>query len=345
MEELLKDELAQKWKILFPESELSLKVIEGGIEIECELYQGLHLNHYLKIATRILLRLKTQKCRDFPKLFKIIQKINWKLYTKRDDLEFKITAKESRLIHTGKMKKTCEDALIKYFNANSLPQKIKDEKERYQRQKVFVRVDNDNLTISLDTSGEALYERELGKFKGHAPLRASLASGILYAVFQNIKERVNLVDPMCGSGTFLTEAINFFKVNENRVFAYQDWSETNPFSHLNHDFLIEKGYGFDKDPKVIGNLKIPNCKVADIFNDNYHVENALVICNPPYGKRVKLDRERQKYFQDLVTAIEKNIKPKYLSILVPEDIELKRFTEKRKIFNSGIWTINYFIVY
>ena len=120
MEELLKDELAQKWKILFPESELSLKVIEGGIEIECELYQGLHLNHYLKIATRILLRLKTQKCRDFPKLFKIIQKINWKLYTKRDDLEFKITAKESRLIHTGKMKKTCEDALIKYFNANSL---------------------------------------------------------------------------------------------------------------------------------------------------------------------------------------------------------------------------------
>lgn len=345
MENLLLAELLEKWELLYPLDEIKHQIIEGGVEIECELNKGLSLNHYLKIATRILLRIKTQKCRDFPKLFKIIQKIDWKKYTKREDVLFKVTSKESRLIHTGKIKKTCEDALLKYFNANKLSQKIREEKETYAVQNIFIRIDNDELMISLDTSGEALYEREINKFKGHAPLRASIAAGIIKSVIKYSNPSLNIVDPMCGSGTFLSEINNFYKLNNRRKYSYQDLFKINDLKEIHKEFKFNELYGLDIDPEIIKNLNIKNKQVADIFKEKQSIENAFIICNPPYGKRVKLDRERQKYFQDLIKAIEINYRPKFISLLVPEDIKIKNYKEKLRVFNSGIWTVNYLIAY
>ena len=60
----------------------------GGVTINCSLELGLCLNKYLKTTTRILLRLKKQKCRDLPKLYQILRKVDWKHYLKQKNLTF-----------------------------------------------------------------------------------------------------------------------------------------------------------------------------------------------------------------------------------------------------------------
>ena len=65
-------------------------------------------------------------------------------------------------------------------------------------------LDAQTLSLYLDTSGDALFKRGLRKVAGEAPIRENLAAGILYLA--GWKPGVPLLDPMCGSGTFLLEA-------------------------------------------------------------------------------------------------------------------------------------------
>lgn len=344
IENLVQAELIEKWP-MFYDSELPvINKVEGGIEVECEMHEGLMLNTFLKIPTRILLRLKEQKCRDLPKLFNIIQKIKWKEYLKSDEVTWKITTKKSRLINTTKIENSCKEALVKYFNANKLPQKILDQKETFINQKIFLRIEDDLLQLSLDTSGESLHIRGGDSFRGLASIRSTLASAMLYKTLKEIHEPINLVDPMCGSATFLKEARDFYLPNHNRKFAFENWLERIELKENTRKFPIDNFYGFDIDAEIIKKQKGFKLKQANLFKDENLIENSIVICNPPYGKRVKLDRERQKYFHDLIDAIKTNINPKCISIILPIDIKINQFKSKEKIFNSGIW-VNHFIIY
>ncbi len=64
---------------------------------------------------------------------------------------------------------------------------------------------SDEATLYLDTSGEPLYKRGFKRAKVEAPLKENLAAGILHAD-RLAARRMPLLDPMCGSGTFLLEA-------------------------------------------------------------------------------------------------------------------------------------------
>src|SRR5574337_955267 len=62
----------------------------------------------------------------------------------------------------------------------------------------------DPVTLYLDTSGEPLYKRGFKQAAVEAPLKENLAAGILRLTGWQPGEA--LIDPMCGSGTFLIEA-------------------------------------------------------------------------------------------------------------------------------------------
>ena len=74
-EELAKNELIYKWQAYFPKDQLpQIRLTTGGVEFETQINLGLYLNYILKIPNRILIRVDEFRCRDFPKLFKKLQK-------------------------------------------------------------------------------------------------------------------------------------------------------------------------------------------------------------------------------------------------------------------------------
>ncbi len=342
LEKSVLKELNRKWKLYF-DSDYEATIVDGGIELSAQLDHGLELNRILKTPTRILLRIKKQKCRDFPKLFKIIQKVNWKKFLKKEEVLWKITTKESRLINTTKIEKSCHDALKKYFNANRLPIKVLENAHNEPTQKLFLRVENDDLTLSIDTSGDSLHIRGNDSFRGLASIRSTLASVIIQETLSNLDEQITLVDPMCGSCTYLKESRDFFKINNKRTFAYESWSPKIELKETNIKFNIKEFKGFDIDKNIINKNKEFNLEVSDVFTKKHKLTNPVIICNPPYGKRVKIDIPRRQFFKELISSIEQNYNPKLISIIVPADIKIDKFYSRIKIFNSGIWVYNYLI--
>ena len=324
-EKLCAQELQIKWSYHFSAPLPEISYVTGGFEIECELENGLALNHILKTASRILLRLKEQKCRDIPKLFNIIRKFNWKTYLKKEEVSWHISTQKSRLINTKKMQGACEDGLKSFFQANALSNKIKACSD-YQIQNIFIRVDQDHLTLSLDTSGELLHIRGNRSFRGHASIRENIASALLiHLMMPNMQGRFSLLDPMCGTGTFLSEAHDFFIPSNpsKRKFAYFDWHLPCSFERAQNDWHL-KLFGRDIDDKILNKLDLPfasfrACNAFDTLSESAEELGVIdfLICNPPYGKRIKLDRPAKKYYHDLTLSLLKKYSPQKLGILIP----------------------------
>jgi putative N6-adenine-specific DNA methylase len=329
-ESLLEDELCLKWDELFPEIECIVKdIVPGGILISCPIEHGLFLNYVLKIPSKILLRIKEQKCRDLPKLFKIISKIDWKKYVNQEHFTVSVTSKKSRLIHTKRIENTVLDGIKKYFHANAISEKTKEKFQNIPKEKLFIRINEDLMTVSLDTSGELLHIRSNITFRGHASIRENIAAALLFKLISMPNKPFSILDPMCGTGTLLREANTFFELN-NRDFLFNNWKIEIPKEWLELNFkskwTINKSFGNDIDPEIIEQNQKRNepieYLVGDCFKQNTdHVD--FIVLNPPYGKRVKISENRFHYFKKLYDYLSKAKAVKGMIIPCPFDDHLK----------------------
>lgn len=344
-EKLLLQEIQYKWTSHFPELELpDCQVTLGGIELETQIQQGLLLNNILKLPTRILLRIKQQKCRDLPKLFNILKKINWKEYLQQTNLKFHVTAKKSRLIHTKKIENTCKEALSAYFNANQIPQKTK--LVNVNEQVIHLRLNEDLLEISLDTSGEALHKREQANYRGKASIRENFSAALCLSLL-GLKNHSNKVfaDLMCGSGTNLMEARSFFKLN-NRPFSYENWKIdlTSELKDLPDLWNIKEFVGNELDPTVYEEVSKNDFYVTNEDFFNYSSKNIdILILNPPYGKRIKIHQDKVEYFKSIISHIKGHIKPKIFGVIIPRDFASSIECKERIHFNQNGIKVSFLI--
>lgn len=334
--------LELKLKGLFEQLQ-DVNILQGGIEFSCPIEIGLSLNYLLRCPTRILFRLKTRKCRDFPKLFKTIGQIPWRQYLVREEVDWRISTRNSRIINTSKAQEACEKALKKFMHGSPLPKKIKEEFSDSPLQKVFLRFDADELTISLDTSGDLLHIRGERSNRGKASLRESYASCLLMKLFQNEELPIkNLVDPMCGTGSFLNEALEFFESNNKREFPFLNWplvKKDNLQKEIPTSMLVKVCHGLDIEPVAKGSKKL-KILTHDIFNPlnnqkKEEITDNLLICNPPYGKRVKIPGKKKKYFESLIRQIETEFRPRKYGIIIPSDVQIP-FPKVIPFNNNGI---------
>lgn len=340
-------EVEQKWPMHYNAARPEIIKMDGGLELETELDLGLNLNQFLRSPNRILLRIKEQKCRDLPKLFKIMTKINWKDYLKKESVTFSISCSESRLMHTGRIEETCKDALIKYFNANKIKDSILREYNESKDAQIFIRIANDDLTISIDTTGELLYKRDNITFKGMAPLRnnyAYIMHEFLINECQINPSQYTLIDPMCGSGTFLHEAKNRLNIIQ-RNFAFETFKNKMQLDTIESPFY-KSLIGFDIDENNIKNSKdYLSLKKEDLFIDSPSTIDTPNICilNPPYGKKIKIkdvktQNERALYFSKIINRCFEKFDSSYVAIIIPADVTLQeKSLKKLKVFNNGIW--------
>lgn len=336
----------------------------GGIELTCSLINGAVLNHVIKSASRILLRINDFKCRDFPKLYQKLLKENWHQYLLDDQVEIKSEGIESRIFDSRKIEKTAKDAIHEAFKRQ--PQKKKFLELAVTRKflpKIYLRFYKDVCTIGIDLSGENLHFRGERLLTALAPIRETLAAGLIIDLLEgtDINNPITFYDPMCGSGTFLSEVLTLNKPNLTRNFAYQHLplfinlktSINEMLAQLTSLFLGPSSIyalGSDIDSEVIKKCR---SNLSFLSKDSYHLtindlfENApikadIIIINPPYGIRVKTDTPiNDQYFQKIIEAIMAKSTPSRLGIIVPAPYKIKKSPgiknlTSRQFKNGGI---------
>lgn len=321
LEELAQQEIDNKCPLS------SIQKVKGGIELEADLDWIISAHTILKIPTRILMRIGEFKVRDFPKLHQKFLNFKWKDYLSHPEPEWEISCSKSRLMHTGRIEETIKKALSEALVRQPLNRDW--EKKNYSPQTFYVRLVDDNLTLSLDLTGEALYKRGHQKIKGEAPIRENFAAAFLMELFNGITTPMTLIDPMCGSATFLTEAQNFHRPLHFRPFAF----ETAPFfkgklvktGEEKKPLPVKNVVGFDVNEELLSkvrketslDLRVQDSLLLRIENDSEFV----MICNPPYGERLKIEGKRGSFLKEAWRKFLQDDRPLRFGWVLPSDMD------------------------
>ncbi len=191
---------------------------------------------------------------------------------------------------------------------------------------IYAFLDEHTVTFYLDTTGDPLFKRGLRKTQGPSPLRENLAAGILHLAGWTPGDV--LLDPMCGSGTFLLEAAQMagnIAPGLNRHFAFENflhfaqetWAQLRTKSlAAQRSIPPETLFGFDHDSQAV---KASNTNVdaagfgdaitigqADILDVQPPHPHGLLVTNPPYGVRSGEDSKLAEWYPQLGDALKRH---------------------------------------
>ena len=363
LESTLELELKEKSLLFFNINDLDIKKLKGGVEFKCQLNIGCLLNEVIKIATRILLRIDTFKVRDFPKLYNKAKKVNWNYYLRGQLPSIETSAFQSRIFDSRKIESTLHKAIKEHYIAQAPKKKYLDNNDHLPKSSVFVRLDNDTCTLSIDLSGERLDLRGYKLLSSNAPIRESLAAAMLYETKLHSTNTETLLDLMSGSGSYSLDSINFYQQNTRRDYYYK-WMPIFLKVPQTKSVIIDKKvftslYLNDLDKKTFTSLTenfgpftesnkchFTNLDIFDISQEDFPKEKKALILNPPYGKRIKTELPIRDFFLNLIKHIENNICPDILGIIIPRelgDFKFKGNVLKRLEFDNGGYPIIFYI--
>lgn len=192
-----------------------LEMVPGGILLQAPLHLGLQINFFSKLANRVLLRLHESRVRDFPKLFQILKDLRKDPFVQGQNLGVEVAASESRLNNEKRIEEIVHEL---YGVHEDSPQRL------------YIRMYQDLCSVSLDTTGSHLHKRSQRVSQGEAPLRETLAAFVLRKMIGERSaaelQTIDLVDPMCGTGTLLREASTLFQASKRQDFSFLSWPQT-----------------------------------------------------------------------------------------------------------------------
>jgi len=282
----------------------------GGVLFHGRLVDCFLANLHLRTANRVLMRIWAFKATHFHGLEAKLSELPWELFLEPgQEIEFRISAKKSKLYHTGAIADRFRSSIS--HRMPSQQQTPHDRNQQQQLQKIFVRVINDRFTISLDSSGVNLHKRGIKTIGSKAPLRETTAAAVLMLAGYSPPEP--LLDPMCGSGTFSVEAAlmaSNIPAGWFRDFAFTGWPAHRQakmrWKHLKTE--AEKRISIPPQPLVLASDIDPNAcsafkevicghrfgnvieiSTGDFFDrhpQQFTHSSGLVVINPPYGRRI-----------------------------------------------------------
>lgn len=313
-------------------------------------------NINLRCAERVLIELNSFNAYSFEDLFQGTLSVNWEDFiSKNEAFPVKGWSLNSKLHSVPDCQAIIKKALVRRLESKY---NISFFVETGAKHQVQFSILKDKVCIYLDTSGEGLHKRGYRKNSNAAPIKETLAAGILDIA--RVKGYSEVYDPMCGSGTFLAEAYlratktapglrRSFISEKWQCFDEKIWQEARGEALNKIDHNIEfKGYGSDVDPfavdlslenlKKVGAEKRIEVRKADI-KDFVLPEKGIVVCNPPYGERLS----DIKTAEELYKLMGKILVPKKdvsYYIISPhehfEEIFNRKATKKRKLYNGMI---------
>jgi putative N6-adenine-specific DNA methylase len=318
-----------------------IAVETGGVTFVGDLALARAANLRLRTATRVLLRLGVIEAREFSRLRRAAARLPFAAVVPATaQLTFHVAQTRSRLYHTGAVAETLAHAVADALGVRSLPvvkpseaEAALDADDGAAIAAIYARGVADRWTISVDTSGALLHRRGWRTEAGEAPIRETLAAGIL--ALAEWDPATPLVDPTCGSGTFVVEAALRAlgrAPGRGRRFACDRWPSAPPpiADAPPSPSLPPILVGSDADPQAIAIARrnAERAGVADHVSfavaplaDAAPPEGApagLVVANPPYGRRLDDARGAASAYRALGEALRRRFRGWRVAVLVPE---------------------------
>ncbi len=272
------------------------KALPGGVRFRGAWPEVWRANLELRGASRVLVRLGGFQAMHLDQLKQLATDFSWMDVLRRDvPVRVDVTCKSSRIYHERAAAQRIEEALSEVLG---VPIGGDDALG------LMVRIEDNQCVFSIDTSGELLHKRGHKEAVGKAPMRETLAALFLRQCGYEGTEPV--LDPMCGSGTFVIEAAEIamgLAPGRSRSFAFEHlvsfdpaaWAEMRTAATPHPTPL--RFYGSDRDAGAVkaAHANAARAGVSDHCQfDTRSISDlarpdgppGLVIVNPPYGDRI-----------------------------------------------------------
>jgi putative N6-adenine-specific DNA methylase len=299
-----------------------VKAVDGGAAFAGDLALCYAVNLESRVASRVLWQVGQARYRSEHDIFEAARSLSWaQFFDVGRTIRVNVSAIKSPVKSLDFVTLRVKDAVCDAFRAARGRRPDVDTAEPDVRIHAFLT--RDEATFYLDTSGEALFKRGWRAKAGEAPLRENLAAGILKLTGWAVP--TPLLDPMCGSGTFVIEAAMIaldVAPGMDRSFGFERLAN---FDAGRWRALQEKArarrqrvgmlpiYGRDKSGTALAlardNLAAlgladgVELKQMDVLDGGPPAPAGILVMNPPYGERIGDDTELAAFYPRLGDAL------------------------------------------
>ncbi|OED35321.1 23S rRNA (guanine(2445)-N(2))/(guanine(2069)-N(7))-methyltransferase [Chromatiales bacterium (ex Bugula neritina AB1)] len=294
-----------------------LRIRRAGVDCVVTIREIYRICLWSRVANRVLYPLLAFKVSDEKSYYAGLFQHDWAMHLSQSgSLAVDFFAAESVITHSQYGAQLTKDAVVDWFRERT------GERPTVDRQTPDVRINvylyKNRARVSLDMAGSSLHRRNYRQQGGLAPLKENLAAALLLASDWPSMARsgVPLLDPMCGSGTFLIEgamiAANIAPGSKRRYFGFLGWKQhdNDAWTEIKAEAEAQRNNtsvsavaGFDIDSKAVAAAR-SNIQAAGLA-DLIEVEQAdftevptpfsrgpgLLMMNPPYGERLEKNPE------------------------------------------------------
>ncbi len=314
-------------KEIFDLGGFNIQTYKRSVSFECDYATFYRIHFFSRIVFRFYREVARFVCYDRLSLYEGVRdSFDWlKWLPSEKTFNVQVTGRTASLNHS-------------YFTALEVKNSITDLQQSVWNKRSNISLDNPDLIIhlhlnnergiiSLQSSVESLHKRGYRPAIGNAPIKENLASGLLKITEWNGTKP--LIDLMCGSGTFLIEAINQMlniPLKSHQFYLFENWLDFKKDIYLDEkNKANNKIITFEKLSKIIG------CEInKDVFHqakvnrslaglENYiELQNddftkiefrsseGLLLCNPPYGKKLGDENELIILYERMGQFLKKN---------------------------------------
>jgi len=304
-----------------------VKIIKRSVSFKCDLATFYRLHFYSRIAYRFYREVARFPCSDKNSLYKGVQSsfdwITWLPTNKTFCVQ--VTGKNFFLRHTHFTALQVKNAIIdlqkKFLGSRS------DISIKTPYLIIHLHLNNEEAILSLQSTVDSLHKRGYRPLMADAPLKENLAAGLIQITEWDGNKP--LIDIMCGSGTLLIEAISQYLRIPNitkKNYLFENWIDFNPDIFTSEKLkLTTNNLTNLKISKVIGceiNIDIfeqaqQNISLAgldnfiEMFNIDFanliiNEEPGIILCNPPYGRRIGDEQELINLYSQLGEFLKQN---------------------------------------
>lgn len=302
--------------------------VPGGVAASGDLAFEYRVNLESRIATRLLRRVASADYRHEADIYQLAYNAAWQtLFSVDRSIRVFVTAIKSPLKSLEFITLRVKDAVCDRFRAETSRRPSVNTQNPEVRIHVFLT--DRTATLYLDTSGEPLYLRGHKLAKVVAPLKENLAAGILRLT--GWQPGTPLLDPMCGSGTFLLEAAQIalddapglsrepggFGFEHHKAFSPTLWRGLQREAAARRREVPAQGglqiFGSDMAADAVNRARqnlahaglegLVELTQADILKRTAPAASGVMVANPPYGERLGHTEELAAFYPLLGDAL------------------------------------------
>jgi 23S rRNA (guanine2445-N2)-methyltransferase / 23S rRNA (guanine2069-N7)-methyltransferase len=329
---------------------------QGNIRFTGTLEDAYKVCLWSRVAIRVLMPIAHIQAEDPEQLYDGVKDLPWEDHINAEDstLAVDFNSFRSKIKHSQYGAQKVKDAVVDRFREQT---GLRPSVDLYQPDlRINVYLKHNQATISIDLSGESLHKRGYRTHNTAAPLKENLAAAILLkAEWPRLaKQGWALVDPMCGSGTFLIEAAmiaaDIAPGIQRDYFGFSFWKQhdLDCWKRLKADAERRRQAGLarlpvlmggDNDPKAVEAAR-ENIAEAGLSERIQVSEKALldwpaiskslpkaglIVCNPPYGERIGRHDDLHYLYESLGNVVNEYL-PGWRTALITDNAQLGKFT-------------------